>query len=157
MPFNAWKHTERNRQKDRKKYVIISGGFVIPAVQNNSLNGSTQHSLEPTQILFKRPQIESIVGDYIFIRIYKQQKPVHFEINIFSFLLISCTVFKKIFHFKQALLHLGLTTLQRVKKWKIRIIKTQNTKFARFFSRESTKAHKYQICLNLLHNPKVCL
>ena len=32
MPFNAWKHTERNRQRDRKKYVMISGGFVIPAV-----------------------------------------------------------------------------------------------------------------------------
>ena len=37
MPFTAWKHTERNRQRDRKKYVVISGGFVIPAVQNNSL------------------------------------------------------------------------------------------------------------------------
>ena len=48
MPFTAWKHTERNRQKDRKKYVMISGGFVIPAVQNNSLNDSTQQSLEPT-------------------------------------------------------------------------------------------------------------
>ena len=41
MPFTAWKHTERNRQRDRKKYVMISGGFVIPAVQNNSLNDST--------------------------------------------------------------------------------------------------------------------
>ena len=40
MPFTAWKHTERNRQKD-KKYVMISGGFVIPAVQNNSLDNST--------------------------------------------------------------------------------------------------------------------
>ena len=39
MPFTAWKQTERNR--DRKKYVMISGGFVIPAVQNNSLNDST--------------------------------------------------------------------------------------------------------------------
>ena len=38
MPFTAWKHIERNRQRDRKKYVMISGGFVIPAVQNNSLN-----------------------------------------------------------------------------------------------------------------------
>ena len=36
-----WKHTEKNRQKDIKKYVMISGGFVIPAVQNNSLNDST--------------------------------------------------------------------------------------------------------------------
>ena len=48
MPFTVWKHTERNternkernRQRDRK-YVMISGGFVIPAVQNNSLNDST--------------------------------------------------------------------------------------------------------------------
>ena len=48
MPFTAWKHTERNRQRDRKKYVMISWGFVIPAVQNNSLNDSTKHSLEPT-------------------------------------------------------------------------------------------------------------
>ena len=55
MPCTAWKHTERNRQRDRKKYVMISGGFVIPAVQNNSLNDSRQHSLEPTQILSKRP------------------------------------------------------------------------------------------------------
>merc|ERR1719203_2416105 len=30
MPFTAWKHIERNRQRDRKKYVMISGGFVIP-------------------------------------------------------------------------------------------------------------------------------
>ena len=29
MPFTAWKHTERNRQRDRKKYVMIAGGFVI--------------------------------------------------------------------------------------------------------------------------------
>jgi hypothetical protein len=41
MPFTAWKQTERNRQRDRKKYVMILGGFVIPAVQNNSLNDST--------------------------------------------------------------------------------------------------------------------
>ena len=41
MPFTAWKHTERNRHRDRKKYDMISGGFVIPAVQNNSLNDST--------------------------------------------------------------------------------------------------------------------
>ena len=38
MPFTAWKDTERNRQRDRKKYVMISWGFVIPAVQNDSLN-----------------------------------------------------------------------------------------------------------------------
>ena len=37
MPFTAWKHTERNRQRDRKKYVMIKWGLVIPAVQNNSL------------------------------------------------------------------------------------------------------------------------
>ena len=33
MPNAAWKHTERNRQRDRKKYVRISWGFVIPATQ----------------------------------------------------------------------------------------------------------------------------
>ena len=49
MKCRLWKHTESNRQRDRKKYVMISGGFVIPALQNNSLNDSTQHSLEPTQ------------------------------------------------------------------------------------------------------------
>ena len=36
MPFTAWKHTERNRQRDRKKYVMISGGFVIPHTPPNS-------------------------------------------------------------------------------------------------------------------------
>ena len=41
MPFTAWKHTERNGQRDRKKYVMILRGFVIPVVQNNSLNDST--------------------------------------------------------------------------------------------------------------------
>ena len=41
MPFTAWKHTERNRQRGRKKYFMISGGFVIPAVQKNSLNDGT--------------------------------------------------------------------------------------------------------------------
>ena len=41
MPFTAWNQTQRNRQRDRKKYVMILGGFVIPAVQNNSLNDST--------------------------------------------------------------------------------------------------------------------
>ena len=30
----------KNRKRDRKKYVMISGGFVIPAVQNKSLNDS---------------------------------------------------------------------------------------------------------------------
>ena len=29
MPSTAWKHTERNRQRDRKKYVMISWGFLI--------------------------------------------------------------------------------------------------------------------------------
>ena len=51
MPFTAWKHTESNRQRDRKKFVMISWGLGIPAVQNNSLNDSTKHSLEPTYIL----------------------------------------------------------------------------------------------------------
>ena len=41
MHFTAWKNTERNRQRDGKKYVMISGGFVIPAVQNNYLNDIT--------------------------------------------------------------------------------------------------------------------
>ena len=41
MPFTAWFQKERNRQRDRKKYVMILGGFMIPAVQNNSLNDST--------------------------------------------------------------------------------------------------------------------
>ena len=41
MPFTAWKHTERKGQRDKKKYVMISGGFVIPTVQKNSLNDST--------------------------------------------------------------------------------------------------------------------
>ena len=41
MPFTAWKHTEINRQRDRKKFVMIARGFVIPAVQNHSLNDST--------------------------------------------------------------------------------------------------------------------
>ena len=41
MPFTAWKHTGRNRQRDRKNYVMISGGFVTPAVHNNSLNDTT--------------------------------------------------------------------------------------------------------------------
>ena len=36
MPFTAYKHTERNR----KKYVMIAGGFVISKLQNNSLNDS---------------------------------------------------------------------------------------------------------------------
>ena len=36
MPFTAWK--QRNRQRNRKKYVMISRGFVILAAQNNSLN-----------------------------------------------------------------------------------------------------------------------
>ena len=41
MPFTAWKHTERNRQRERQKKVfMILGGFVIPAVQNNSSNDS---------------------------------------------------------------------------------------------------------------------
>ena len=48
MPYTVWKHTERNRQTDREKYAMISGGFVTPAVQNNSLNDGKWHSLEPT-------------------------------------------------------------------------------------------------------------
>ena len=32
---------QKETVRDRKKYVMVSGGFVIPAVQNNSLNDST--------------------------------------------------------------------------------------------------------------------
>ena len=35
---NILKETDREIEK---KYVMISGGFVIPVVQNNSLNDST--------------------------------------------------------------------------------------------------------------------
>ena len=35
---NIQKETDRETEK---KYVMISGGFVIPAVQNNSVNDST--------------------------------------------------------------------------------------------------------------------
>ena len=44
MPFTAWKHTERNRQRDRKKYVMIAGGFVI-VIRNNSFIDSIIQSL----------------------------------------------------------------------------------------------------------------
>ena len=40
MPITAWKHTERNRHRDKKKvFNKLSGGCVIP-VRNNSLNDS---------------------------------------------------------------------------------------------------------------------
>ena len=40
MPLTAWKHTERNRHRDRKKvFSANSGGCVIP-VRYNSLNES---------------------------------------------------------------------------------------------------------------------
>ena len=40
MPLTAWKYTERNRHRDRKKvFTGTSGGCVIP-VSNNSLNDS---------------------------------------------------------------------------------------------------------------------
>ena len=52
MHLTAWKHTERNRHRDRKFFLlklqgVASGGCVIP-VSNNSLNDSKQHSLEPS-------------------------------------------------------------------------------------------------------------
>ena len=54
MPFTAWKHTERNRKRDRKVcYVFIRSRDSCST--DNSLNDSTKHSLEPTKILFKRP------------------------------------------------------------------------------------------------------
>ena len=37
MPLTAWKHTERNRHRDRKKFTETSRGCVIP-LSNNSLN-----------------------------------------------------------------------------------------------------------------------
>ena len=30
MPFTAWKHTERNRQRQKKVFAMISRGYVIP-------------------------------------------------------------------------------------------------------------------------------
>ena len=39
--METYRKKQTERQRDRKKYVMISGGFVIPAVQNNSLNDST--------------------------------------------------------------------------------------------------------------------
>ena len=44
--METYRKKETDRQTDRKKYIMISGGFVIPEVQK--LNDSTQHSLEPT-------------------------------------------------------------------------------------------------------------
>ena len=41
MPFTAWKHTERNRQRDGKKVCYDFRRFRDPAVQNNSLNDGT--------------------------------------------------------------------------------------------------------------------
>ena len=54
---NIQKETDR---LDRQKKVCYDfRRFRDSAVQNNSLNDGTQHSLEPTQILFKRPQLSS--------------------------------------------------------------------------------------------------
>ena len=36
MPLTAWKHKERNRHRDRKKYL----GGCVTQVNNNSLNDS---------------------------------------------------------------------------------------------------------------------
>ena len=48
MPLTAWKHTERIRHRDRKKYLLkTSEGWVIP-LRNNSLNDSKYNLLEPT-------------------------------------------------------------------------------------------------------------
>ena len=44
MPLTAWKHTERNRHRDKK---VFMGECVIP-VSNYSLNDSKYDSLEPT-------------------------------------------------------------------------------------------------------------
>ena len=43
MPLTAWKHTERNRHRDKKKgFTETSGGCVISVI-HNSLN-----DIEPT-------------------------------------------------------------------------------------------------------------
>ena len=52
MLLTVWKHTERNRHRDRQKnfFFQASGGWVIP-VSNNSLIESKEHSLEPSAYL----------------------------------------------------------------------------------------------------------
>ena len=47
MPLTAWKHSERNRHRDRKELTETSGGCMIP-VGTNSLNDGKYHSLEST-------------------------------------------------------------------------------------------------------------
>ena len=41
------------------KVIQIVSRSALENTMNNSLNGSTQHSLEPTQILFKRNNLKS--------------------------------------------------------------------------------------------------
>ena len=89
------------RRSQANKIYLPCYCFLIkwPLCTFSKKSSQAMQKLNTTGLAFS---IESIVGDYIFIRIYKQLKPVHFEINIFSFLLISCTVFQNIFHFNQA-------------------------------------------------------
>ena len=51
MSFTAWKHEERNRDRDRQVYLQDFRGLRdscrIP-VTNNSFNDNKLHSLEPT-------------------------------------------------------------------------------------------------------------
>ena len=47
MPFTAWKHTERKRQR-QKKICFDFMRFRDSCSTINSLNDSTLHSLDPT-------------------------------------------------------------------------------------------------------------
>ena len=48
MPLTAWKQTEKKQTERQKKVSYDFMRFLIPALQNNSLNDSIYHSLEPT-------------------------------------------------------------------------------------------------------------
>ena len=48
MLLTAWKHTERNRHKDRKKHFLIPQGVARFQYNNKSLNDSKYNSLETT-------------------------------------------------------------------------------------------------------------
>ena len=42
MPFTEWKHTERNRQRDRKKYVMFSS-FLVALLNNVAIANIVQN------------------------------------------------------------------------------------------------------------------
>ena len=50
MPFTAWKHEERQTQRQTNVFNKTSGGCVI-AVRDNSFIDSKQHFLEPTYLV----------------------------------------------------------------------------------------------------------